>query len=548
MAGTDALVDLTAKILRKISPAQRESFETLQEDVVEEPIPTLRRRGFERRDGGAVAGVESPVEFSASSQQVAGLWPFCVGSSAPLVGTILGRNLKNSQVVCADPVNWYLKGIIKAPSALVLGLNALGKSSLVVRMLLGIMDSGFKFMALADTKPDYAGLTEEVGGKVIEVGPNKDAVNPLDAGPLWARLIELRAAHLEEAAAAETDPERARAAQTRADLIAELMAEIHSRRVSTMQALFRLSGDKKALAVADDTLLLSIGIREAARRCEAENPPRQPLIEDVKNAVKDGTEEMRLAVLVEDNAEYKEESKALVRALNVFDSNGMFGDVFSRQTSSEIDLDRSCCFNISSVRAQNNPHVLAAVQVVCWSYGQAAVSAAKTLAKAGLMDESHYVLVLDELWQVLGVDDEMINFVDELTRLNRSIGVGQILISHSPKDYVFSDDRLSGVAQGFLDRSPMKFYAGLVEHDMDALSQIVPMSEREKQQLVDWSPEGVMDPNTNTATPPVGRGKFLMKAGQGPGVPFQVRLTAVEHRIHDTNEAWREAIDRANAL
>jgi hypothetical protein len=113
---------------------------------------------------------------------------------------------------------------------------------------------------------------------------------------------------------------------------------------------------------------------------------------------------------------------------------------------------------------------------------------------------------------------------------------------------VFSDDRLSGVAQGFLDRSPMKFYAGLVEHDMDALSQIVPMSEREKQQLVDWSPEGVMDPNTNTATPPVGRGKFLMKAGQGPGVPFQVRLTAVEHRIHDTNEAWREAIDRANAL
>lgn len=531
MAGSDALIEFTAKIMRKFSQKQRDSYAVVQAEREFDTLPTLTAKGFQRPGGGGITGAEKPVEFSASSQQVAGLWPFCVGSSAPLVGTILGRNLRNSQIVCGDPISYYLNGIISAPSCILLGLNGRGKSSLVVRMMMGIIDAGFKTMVLADTKPDYAGSTEAVGGQVIRVGPRLDGINPLDAGPLWERFIELQ----------QVD------AEANTDYADELSAEIHNRRVSTIQALFRLSGDKTAREIADDSLLLSIGILEAARRCERMDPPRQPLIADVKEVIQEGTQEMRTALLAENDAEYRAVSKVLVKALNVFGSNGIFGDVFARPTSTPIDLSRSCCFDISAVRASGNRNLLAAVQVVCWSYGQAAISAAKTLAAAGLMEESHYCVILDEMWQVLGVDPEMIRFVNELTRLNRTIGVGQILITHTPKDFVFQDDELTLIAKGFLERSPMKFYGALAESDMEALDQVMPMMDKEKMQLVAWAPDGVMDPETRVVTPPVGLGKFLMKAGKGPGIPFQVSLTEREKAIHDTNTAWASAMTRTRS-
>ena len=527
----DVLTDFAAAVYRTFSRDAKKAAVAVTADKSWR-LPTLEARGFRRAGGGYAAVAEGPVEFSASSQQVAGFFPFCVGSSAPMVGVPLGRNLLNGQTVTGDPISYYLQKLISAPSGLVMALNGRGKSSLVVRMGLGIVDAGFLMMVLGDSKGEYRAVVQELGGQVIEVGPQMDAVNPLDAGPLWERLGEIRV----------LDAERGtRFAQ-------QLEAQIHSRRLFTVQSLFRISGDNVAKEVANDSMLLSLGIHEAAARAEAENPPRQPLLSDVKAVIEEGTPAMYKAMLADSEEAYRQASKPMILALNLFGEDGPFGDVFARHTTTPIRVDRSVDIDISAVRESQNKNLLAAVQIVCWSYGQAAVSAAKTLNKVGLMRELHYFLVLDELWQILEADPQLVRYINEYTKLNRTIGLGQILITHSPKDLVFKDEELTSIARGFVERSPMKFYGALARNDMEALNDAMPMTEAEKQQLVDWSPEGVMDPISRKVSPPIGRGKFLMKVGQGPGVPFQVTLTAREHAIHDTNEAWAQAFEHAGTL
>lgn len=524
----DKLVEIVERILNKFDGSSSD----FEPDEVPESKPryqSLDERGFNISGGGYAAVTEPVVEFSASSQQIAGLFPFCVGSSEPLVGTILGRSLTNGQPVTGDPVSLYLAGIISAPLAIVMGLNGRGKSTLVQRQILGVADAGFLCMVLGDVKPDFRGTISTMGGQIIEPGPELDAVNPLDAGPLWRRLEDLK----------EYDREH----NTRHSM--ELNAEIHTRRISTMQSLFRLSGDSKAAIVANDSLLLSLAIEEADRKSSAETPPRQPLIEDVRQAVLVGNEKMYKALLTETEEEYKAASKDLVLALNVFSDGGAFGDVFSRQTTTEIDLTRSVDFDISAVRESKNKNLLAAVQIVCWSYGQAAISAAKRLAAVGLAPQRNYLVVMDELWSLLEIDPEMIHHIDSITRLNRTLGIAQILITHTPKDFVFNEPGLTEKARGFLERSPVKFYGALAETDMAALDEVMPMTDREKNLLINWSPAGYMDPETLQVSPPIGRGKFLLKYGEGPGKPFQLTITEGEKKMFNSDGAWGQAIARA---
>src|SRR5919112_327760 len=80
----------------------------------------LTEKGMDVTHGGMNSWVEAPPEFTATSNQTAGLWPFAVGTSSPLVGAVLGRNQLNGSVVCGDPINLFLRGIISSPSCFIL--------------------------------------------------------------------------------------------------------------------------------------------------------------------------------------------------------------------------------------------------------------------------------------------------------------------------------------------------------------------------------------------------------------------------------------------
>ncbi|MUK02569.1 ATP/GTP-binding protein [Vibrio cholerae] len=483
-------------------------------------FPQLTDKGIKVHDGGMVTWVEPPPEFTATSNQTAGLWPFCVGTSSPLVGAILGRNLLNGSVVCGDPISLFLRGIISSPSGFILGLNGRGKSSVAVRMALALIDQGFLILVAGDLKPDFAGVVKETNGQIIRVAPGVGAINPLDAGPLWNRLGGLEA-----------------------PVQRQMRAEIHSRRLMTLTGLIELVFKEPLDAKKQEQTVLSMAIAMAAEKAEADG--RQPLVGDVVDVIKAGPPQIQSALLIEESTEYLPQVKNLLAGLNALGEHGPFGDVFCQPTTEEMLMDKSVDFDISMID-ESQLMLRAAVQTVCWSYGQAGVSAAKTMADAGLMEERHHLMIMDELWQSLRASELLVHQIDALTRLNRTKGLGQLMITHSMKDLLLSTDELTKIATGFVERSSVKILGGLAQNEMSLIETVFPVSEREKALLVGWSAEGSMNPNTGQVSPPPGRGRFMLKTGDEPGVPFRVNLTAGEHRAHDTNKAWAAAQEKVN--
>ena len=79
-----------------------------------------------------------------------------------------------------------------------------------------------------------------------------------------------------------------------------------------------------------------------------------------------------------------------------------------------------------------------------WSYGFATVEISQTLADAGVAPRHHYMIVMDELWRILRASSGMVERIDSLTRLNRTVGVGQMMLTHSMADFqaLSEEDRL----------------------------------------------------------------------------------------------------------
>jgi hypothetical protein len=138
---------------------------------------------------------------------------------------------------------------------------------------------------------------------------------------------------------------------------------------------------------------------------------------------------------------------------------------------------------------------------------------------------------------VLRSGDGMVDKVDELTRLNRSSGVGQAMITHSMADLrALRDPADRAKAQGFIERAGLLVVGGLPAQEVAELSQIVAFSRAERRQVTSWS----TPPGWDAASLPPGVGKFLLKSGQRPGIPVHVDLTRAEldAAVHDTNKRW----------
>lgn len=266
-----------------------------------------------------------------------------------------------------------------------------------VRMALALIDQGFLILVAGDLKPDFAGVVKETNGQIIRVAPGVGAINPLDAGPLWNRLGGLDA-----------------------PVQRQMRAEIHSRRLMTLTGLIELVFKESLDAKKQEQTVLSMGIAMAAEKAEAED--RQPLVGDVVDVIKKGPPQIKAALLIEESTEYLPQVKNLLAGLNALGEHGPFGDVFCQPTTEEMLMDKSVDFDISMID-ESQLMLRAAVQTVCWSYGQAGVSAAKTMADAGLMEERHHLMIMDELWQSLRASELLVHQIDALTRLNRTKGL-----------------------------------------------------------------------------------------------------------------------------
>lgn len=465
-------------------------------------------RGWRGPAGGAVNWFERPIEYQGTSVQVCGLWPFVVGSSSPVVGVPLGYHLLRGTLVCADPISWFRANLILNPSCFILGRPGLGKSSLTRRLVTILESWGVIPMVLSDTKPDYVKLVSAMGGQVIRLGRGRGHLNPLDLGPLVGELRALK------------DDTRRR----------EAMEEMRGRRMTILTSLLTLMLGR-SLAPHEDSI-----IAESLRVLDPEMD-REIHLRDLRQVIAERPEALQALALASDEASYTRRVEGLLDSLTALGETGPFGDLFAESTSEHIIPGRPMVFDISGID-DADARFQAAVQSVCWNYGSAVVSAEKHLGEAEGREPRHYFLVMDELWRMIRASSEMVMFIDALTRLNRQRGIGQALITHTMSDLELSSEHLTKIAWGFVERSAMVFLGGLAPREMGNLEEVFALSASEKADITDWSSEGGVNPETNRAAAPPGLGKFLLKIGKKPGVPFRTMMTDVERHVNDTNTAW----------
>ncbi|WP_327145614.1 hypothetical protein [Nocardia sp. NBC_01327] len=516
----------TDDLRRRNFAARAERMEYGSVDEFDRTTAQLTDRGYIGAGGGRMNVIGRPVEYRATTAQVAGLWPWSVGAGAPLIGTPLGSHLHTGAPVCFDPMNWFMRGsFITAPSLFVLGLNGFGKSSLVRRIVLGGVAQGITPLILADVKPDYRKLVELVDGQVIDLGYGHGKLNPLAAGVLGSIVPKLD--HLPE-------------------LQIQVMQELRARQTTLVAGLVELV---RGARVRDyEETLISTALTILYRTGSKFTPDQPPIIEDLLTVIITGGEEMQLDAGADNAEEYQNAIKGLRRSLRAL-TQGPFGAVFNGQTTTPIDTTATAvCIDVSHIPS-GDKKLKAAVMLACWADGFASVEAAHVLADADLGPQRYFQVVMDELWQVLGLGDFMVDRVDELTRLQRGIATSLIMISHTIKDLQsLGSEAAISKALGFLERARAKIFGALPAEEIARLDSTVPFTSAEEDMVTSWSaPQALtgeaLKPGQHRPPAP-GTGKFLLKIGEDrrPGIPFQMEFTPSEKEsgIHDTNQRFSE--------
>ncbi|WP_331758368.1 hypothetical protein OG225_40360 (plasmid) [Nocardia sp. NBC_01377] len=496
-------------------------------DDFDRPALRLTDSGYAGPGGGRVSAVGRPAEWRGTTAQVVGLWPWAVGAGAPLVGTPLGPHLRTGAPVCFDPMNWFQRGgFITAPSLFVLGLNGFGKSSLVRRIVLGGIAQGITPLILADVKPDYRRLVELVGGQVIDLGYGYGHLNPLDTGVMGEVLTRLEAA------------EKFEQAHT-------LAQELRARQIALVCALVELVRGQRVADYEETVIATALSLLYTPTHAGGPGfgPGRAPILSDLLAVIVTGGDELRLDAAADSDERYQAAIVPLRQSLRAL-TKGPFGQVFDGQTSVAIDLDSTAvCIDVSHI-PKGDKKLKAAVMLACWGAGFSAVEALNMLTDAGLAPQRYFQVVMDELWQVLGLGESMVERVDELTRLQRGIAVALIMISHTIKDLQALDSPAAiSRALGFLERARAKILGALPGEEISRLESIIPFTNVERAMVTTWSaPQALTGEAIRRDQPrptPPGTGKFLLKIGEGrqPGIPFFVELSETERLtgIHDTN-------------
>ena len=483
------------------------------------------RRGQNIPGGGSSRLFESPREWRGSTRQVCGLWPWSAGSSTPYSGAPIGIDIDSNSPVGCDPIAWFVDGIINNPSVFMLALPGYGKSTFVRHMILGMNGRGIIPIIPGDLKPDYVDLIEAMGGQVIQLAPGRGHLNVLDPG--------------EVSAIADKLPPKTRE---------QLLVDAHSRKLQLLSALISILR-KGPVNTHEETIL------DQALTILEETFDGVPVVEDLLAVIQSRPQALQDVALDRGDAErYKDATDSLVSSLMSLNGKGRFGDMFSKPTSAQLNMDRPAVFDISQI-GDIHRDVQAAALLACWTSTFASVEVAHALADEGLTERRNYFVALDELWRALRAGADMVDRIDSLTRLNRRDGVGQAMITPTMSDLeALPTASEREKARGFVERSGMVITGALPHSEMEKLRRVLPLSNAEAARLVSWADPGswsrIQQNRSRNGAPrqAPGVGKFMIKVGGRPGISTAVRLTECEVSLNDTNKRWGNNDDTVDVI
>ena len=469
-------------------------MDTARAPYADRAVP--RRWGWRVPGAGRAAHVAPGVAYTGTTSQLCGLFPFAVSSGASVHGVPIGRHMHTAEPVGLDPAEWLRTGLVSNTGVWVQGQPGIGKSSIVKRLLIGLVGFGMTAIVPGDVKGEYTPLVEALGGAVWRIGRGRHALNPLDAGPLAA-------AH--DPAAATV---RARSGEpTRA------------RRQSLLEALI-------SIIRRDDVTVTERRLLAAALDLAAARP--EPVIPDVLRILDHGGDPLpRLAAT--DVQDYRRRTRDLINALGLL-CDGPIRGLFDRPSTVAADPGTPALSLDISALDDDDDDVVAAAMLCSWTWSANLIDATTTLGR-----RRNVVQVQDELWRALRVAPGLVERSDRITRLNRHRGVVSFQVTHSLDDLeALPTEADRAKARGMAARNAILLLGGMAEKELDGLRRITPLTDNEASLVTAWA----APPTWHAGHTHPGRGKYLIKSGERIGLPVALQLTPIEQQLYDTDRAF----------
>jgi hypothetical protein len=478
-------------------------------------LPGLMRRGVSGAGGGRVIAPRTPgVIIEGSTRQMPGLWPWTVGGDSPIIGAPLGHHLIHQRPVHYDVLDWFNAGLISAPVQIIIASNGTGKSTLAARMMTYAIASGRCVIAASDIKPDHAERLERLGGQHIQYGI--DIINPLAPGAIG------RAAH-----------------RLTGEARTSLLADMQQSQVLNMKTLIRLQRGNQPIGDVEGAILT-----EAIRHLNT-NPTQaddyDPELTHLDALLEKPTPGMLHMAVARNDSDYHAQAHRLIGSVRAMVSpDSLFGRMFSGQTTKPLNTDAvGIDINVSRV-PEGDKDARAAAIAIGWTESYAAVTAAHALSDAGKARPRVFDLYLEELWQLLGAGDIVLDILNRETRTNRTKGTTITAMTHSVSDFAGSvDASQADTAQAIFEKCQARFYGRVGRRELERLEHYENFTDAEMQMFKSWGRAHGLhssDPGAKRREPP-GLGHFIMKLSEddGAGIPFKVHVPASQRHLHNTS-------------
>jgi len=467
-------------------------------------------RGGRFPGGGRFGYMQDPDWLRATAQDLAGFTPWVRGGGVSKYGVPLGPIKDSVGILQCDPISWFERArLISSPSAYILGLNGLGKSSLIRRWILMMAGFGVPALVLADLKGEHVGAVKAIGGQEVQLGRGLGRLNVLDL----TEAIE----------AAKVLP------TVQGD---HLLATARGRRQAMIESLFAIDWGHVPSSRECSMLAAAVEVMDQTIVGEAEFSDLLQVIRSAPDAVQE------VAVNRGDMAEYQRVTAEIESTLVNWCKRRGLGEVFAGKTTARLVRGKSAVINVSHID-EDDVRLRAAAMVASWGVGFGQIAIGHAYAAAGLEQYQPVMIYQDEMWQAIALPGVAARY-NSLTRLDRHKGVGRVMCSHSAGDpRTLSNQADRAMAEGFLAKSGIVMMFGLPESEMEHLEKTLRITGAEADYLTGLTTPPGYDTDGSQGHP--GRGKALCKAGPNlPGIPFELQfLPAEKGDLNDTNRLWK---------
>lgn len=471
--------------------------------------------GWPAVGGGRAANVEPGLLWQGTTSQVCGLFPFAVAGGAAPRGVPVGRHLHTGEPIGLDPGHWLRAGLVSNTGMWIQGQPGIGKSTIVKRLLTGLVAFGATAVVPGDVKGEYTALVDHLGGHVWKIGRGRHSLNPLDAGPLQAALD------------AAVGTERHRLADT-----------IRARRLSLLEALVVIV--RRGPITVTERRLLDTSLDQLTHtQTRTRAGQGEPTVPDILHVLHTPPDALLAVAACEDAAQFRREARELINTLGLLCGGALRG-LFDRASTVTADLDTPAMSLDISALDHDDDEVVAAAMLTAWAWAAGVIDAAAALGR-----QRTVFRVQDELWRALRVAPGLVELSDRVTRLGRHRGEISAQITHSLDDLdALPTDADRAKARGMAGRNAITVIGGMTTHDLDRLSAITPFTDAEAGMIRSWAAPPTWVPGQHHP----GRGKYLIKSGGRTGLPIHLTLTHDERALYNTDHAWHPTDSAVSAV